>query len=145
MNSSNWLCNIDSMATICVCDPIGLWSPAVTAQGKRAVEVYKQVRHLIAGDYYPLFPQARSLETWDGWQYHHPVSGEGMAAVFRLRYCDQEVQTIRLQGLELDQAYRFVDPFGGEEFTADGRQLLEEGLKMSLPANGAELLRYSRV
>ena len=137
---SAWLSRFPAMFGLG--DPLPLWSPAVTDQAKRVIEVYKQIRHLNKGDFYPLLPQARSMETWDGWQYHQPETGEGVAVVFRLRYCDQETETIRLGGLEADVSYRFQDPFGDESFTMSGRELMTDGFSRALPANGAQLLHY---
>jgi len=137
---SSWLSRFPAMLGIG--DPIGLWSPAVLAQGKKVVEVYKSIRHLLKTDFYPLFPQAQSLETWDGWQFHDSSSEEGMLAVFRLRYCDQASSTIRLPPLRKDRTYEFSDPFTDKRFTRNGRELVQTGLQVTLPANGAQLLRY---
>src|SRR5439155_2997070 len=119
-------------------------SPATTAQGKRAIEVYKSIRQLLKGDFYSLFdPQPQSLETWDGWQYHDPESGEGFAVAFRLRYCEQPTATIRLQGLREGVFYRFEDPFSSQQFTVASQKLIKSGLTISLPKNGAKLLHYT--
>lgn len=138
---SAWLSHFAAM--LGVGDPIGLWSPATMAQGKRVIEVYKSIRHLLKGDFYPLFPQAQSLETWDGWQFHDPLTREGFAVIFRLRYCEQPTATIHLQGVPAAASYRFKDPFGGQQFTVAGQELVNRGLAVSLPKNGAQLWHYT--
>ena len=137
---SAWLSRFAAM--LGVGDPIGHWSPAVMKQGQEVVQVYKSIRHLLKEDFYPLFPQAQTLETWDGWQYHSPKTGEGFAVVFRLRYCDRPKETVWLKGLSETASYRFSDPFSGEGFTVEGGRLLKQGLDMRLPKNGARLLHY---
>ena len=131
-------------AMLGVGDPIGMWSPETAAQGKQVFEVYKSIRHLFRGDYYPLFePQPKTLETWDGWQIHDPDTGEGFAVAFRLRYCEEPTATIRLEGLTQSATYQFEDPFTGQQFTIAGQELVKSGLTVGLPKNGAQLLHYT--
>jgi hypothetical protein len=138
-----WLSRFAAMLGIG--DPIRVWSPRVTAQAKEAIQVYKSIRHLLKGDFYLLLPQSRSLENWTGWQFHNPLTGEGFAVLFRLRYCEMPTCSVPLRALQADVPYEFNDPFSGHKFTAQGRQLLEEGLTARLPKNGAQLLHYAPV
>ena len=120
------------------------WSRPALERVRRHVEVYKSVRRYLAEDFYPLFDQPRSLRAWDGWQYHDPESGDGFLLAFRLR-SDESERRPRLRGLVPAQRYRLTDPYSGEETTAQGAALLEEGLRFELEPDGSRLLRYQPV
>ncbi len=48
------------------------WPLAVRASVLRHVEVFKLLRRFLDEDFYLLASQARTLETWAGWQFHDP-------------------------------------------------------------------------
>ena len=117
------------------------WSPDLKARAKKHFDVYKSVRHLLAGDFYPLFPQPQSLREWDGWQFHDPATGEGFALAFRVQ-SDREEASPRLRGLDTGRTYSVVDPYIGTTSVVDGRSLIYEGLPFSLQKSGSRLLHY---
>ena len=60
---------------------------------KELVARYKQIRHLLLKDFYPLFMQ-NSLTEPDGWQFHDPETGEGIFCIFR---CESPESAIRVK------------------------------------------------
>ena len=117
------------------------WSDDLKDRARRHIEVYKSVRHLLAEDFYPLFPQPQSLRQWDGWQFHDPSTGEGFVLAFRVQ-SDQGRASPRLRGLDGGRTYAIEDPYSGAHSVLEGRVLLDEGLPFSLHVNGSQLIRY---
>ena len=64
---------------------------------KELVARYKQIRHLLLKDFYPLFMQ-NSLTEPDGWQFHDPETGEGIFCIFRCKSPESAVR-VRLHAL----------------------------------------------
>src|SRR2546423_3697613 len=61
----------------------GLVAGHRAAQGKRAIEVYKSIRHLLKGDFYSLFAaQLQSLDTWDGGSFTIREAGKDLRLCF---------------------------------------------------------------
>ena len=107
-------------ATFGLSDNLVQWSPGHRERARKHFAIYKQVRHLLWGDFYPLFPLPSSLDAWDGWQYHDPATGEGLLVVFRLR-ADDGVRRVVLRGLGDLQRYIFTDPYSAEQYAAPHR------------------------
>ena len=129
-------------ATFGLSDNLVQWSPGHRERARKHFAVYKQVRHLLWGDFYPLFPLPSSLDAWDGWQYHDPATGEGLLVVFRLR-ADDGARRVVLRGLGESQPYIFTDPYSAEQYAAHtGDELATQGLPIALPRNGSTLLTY---
>ena len=128
--------------TFGISDDVAAWPPALRARARRHIEVYKQLRSSLAGDFYPLFPLPLSLDAWDGWQFHDPESDQGFVAAFRLRSRDDE-RHLRLHGLDPARTYAVVDPYSGETVaTGDGTMLMGTGLPVSLPRDGSLIRTY---
>ena len=53
------------------------------ARGKKLLDRYLEVRHLLVGAWYPLLPYSRDRATWMAVQYHRPDLDEGMVLAFR--------------------------------------------------------------
>ena len=119
------------------------WSPEQRKRARRHLDVYKSIRRFLSKDYYPLFPQPRSLEEWDGWQFHDPEADEGFVLVFRVQ-SPRESASPRLCGLCTESEYVLTDPYAGEEETASGSALDNGGLHVALPLDGTRLLCYRR-
>ncbi len=117
------------------------WSPESRRRARQHLDAYKSIRRFLGADYYPLFPQPRSLEEWDGWQFHDLDGGEGFVLSFRAR-SPQEAANARFRGLDPRREYLLTDPYSGEEVVAAGRALEREGVVVSLPVDCTRLLRY---
>ena len=117
------------------------WSPEQVSRARKHLEVYKTIRSYLSQDYYHLFAPPRSLAEWDGWQFHDPETDEGFVLLFRVQAPQSEACPL-LHGLNPEEEYLFVDPYGGEEQTMPGSKLLDEGLPVELTPDGTRLLRY---
>jgi alpha-galactosidase len=118
------------------------WSPEEKQRAKRHIEVYKSIRHLLKGDFYPLFPQPQSIKEWDGWQFHDPKSGEGFLLAFRVD-STHHAENLRLKRLDPVRRYVLTDPYSGKTEVMAGRALMEAGLPVKLELRGTTLRKYS--
>jgi hypothetical protein len=126
-------------------EDLASWSDAELETARRHVAVYKSVRHLLNKDFYPLFPQPRDLDTWDGWQFDDPATGEGFLLAFRLSRAPDGSRRLRLRGLLPDARYTVSDPYdpqGNTTWTLRGRELMDDGFPASLEPDSSRLLRY---
>jgi len=117
------------------------WPAEQKQRARQHVDVYKTIRRFLGKDYYPLFKQPQSLEEWDGWQFHDPVADEGFVLLFRVR-SPQESASPQLRGLSAKVKYVLTDPYTGKEKSVAGSTLLSDGLPVTLPLEGTQLLRY---
>jgi len=100
------------------------------------------LRHLLDGDFYPLFPLPQSIRAWDGWQFHDPVSGEGFLVAFRVQ-APEEQQGLRLAAVDLARRYRLTDPYTEAQELHDGAALQAGRLTVALPHGGSWLRHYA--
>ena len=119
------------------------WPPAVRETVRRNVEVFKKLRRFLAEDFYLLTPQARTLETWTGWQFHDPKTQEGFVQAFRLRAREPTAE-FPLHGLDPAAAYQFTDPYTGQSLDALGPAVLGRGLKFHLSPMSSRVLIYEK-
>jgi alpha-galactosidase len=120
---------------------IEAWSPQEKEAAKRHIAVYKSIRHLLKGEFYPLFPQPQSTRAWDGWQFHDPKSGEGFALAFRAD-SPQATGSLRLSKLESGRRYLLQDPYNKREQTVIGRTLMETGIAVKVAPRSTTLWKY---
>ncbi len=68
---------------------------------RHAIEVYKQIRHLLNKQYNGLFKPCPSpaADQWDGWEYYDAETGEGVIMLFRLNQCESTSCVIEPVGL----------------------------------------------
>ena len=119
------------------------WPQSMKDQARRHYEVFKKIRRFLSEDYYPLQPQPRTMETWSGWQFHDPQTGEGFVQAFRLR-SPRETRKFILKGMDPRGRYQFTDPYGGNTFEVPGGKLVSEGLEFDLPQMSSRVLVYRR-
>lgn len=117
------------------------WSPEAKARVKRHIGIYKSVRHLLNADFYALFPQPRSQQDWDGWQFHDPDNGEGFIMSFRMQG-NESTRSPKLRGLAEETCYRLHDPYSGNEIKVSGASLQVQGITTTLDRNSANLWHY---
>ena len=107
------------------------------------VDQWRQVAPSMLADYYPLTPYNWRLHQWMAWQFHSPEKGEGMIQVFRRKNCGEVEQTYQLCGLDPEAEYIVTDFDVGEPKKMTGKELMEQGLKVTVEAvPGAGLLKY---
>lgn len=75
------------------------WKKSDIETARACMDLFKQLRPLMAEDFYLLLPQASAKDVWDAWQFH-TASGEGVVIAFRMEDCPQAEQTLQLKGLQ---------------------------------------------
>ncbi|MFO7973061.1 MAG: alpha-galactosidase [Candidatus Hydrogenedentota bacterium] len=119
---------------------------ALDAEAKEAIRktiaAYKNVRHFLNLDYYPLFPQTRQETDWVGWQFHDPEARAGYFITFRPEPSRYGTAQVRLRGLEPDATYRLRNLMSGEEQTATGVELAKT-FELKLAPGAAQVWEFS--
>lgn len=138
--------------------------------GKRYIQRYKEVRHLLVGAWYPLLPypidhaplpdRERELWLWgqgdsgrystvrDAWvgsQYHRPDLDEGMLLVFRRAQSPYKTVQVSLHGLTPDATYEIKFDSTGKKIKAKGSDLMQALDITIAEPRGSDLIQYSRV
>ena len=112
------------------------WWRARIAEFRRASPFYY-------GDYYPLTRDTASEAEWAAYQFHRPDLKAGIALAFRRRQSPYIAAKFKLRGLDPEKAYEFEDADTGERFTANGRELMDGGLRFGIDAiPGSQLFYY---
>lgn len=117
------------------------WDAPHIEAAKRHVEAYKQIRHLLMGKYCPLWEQPRAIDSWCGWQFHHPESNEGMFLLFRCLSPDDTVQ-VQPRWLQPATRYTVLDAYTGEQVLQADGATLSSGFTVTLEPRQSRLLRY---
>ncbi len=121
-------------------DDPALWAPTADM-----IRQYETFRHLFTADYYPLTPYSNGKDQWIAWEYHAPESGEGLVQAFRREECAAESARLKLFGLNAESVYTVTDLDTDTPLEHTGRNLMEQGLDVRIPAvPGAALLRLTR-
>ena len=107
----------------------------------QAISEYKEVRHLLNKDYYPLFPQTTDTTVWSGWEFYDPEAKEGYFTILRPVESSVESYALRLGGVELGEMYRVSRLDGSLSFDVAGSELLA-GWVISLQPGGSEVMRF---
>ena len=118
---------------------VASWSAELTSMAGKLVRTYKEIRHLLVQDFYPLLPHPASDSDWDGVQFVSYEKDEAVVLIFRMSGEEGQKQ-LRLRGLNPDTNYRVVDPVSDEkDQDVSGRELTEKGLNFTLVPNSAAL------
>ncbi len=96
------------------------------------LDEFLAVRHCFYGDYYPLTPYSLAPEAWIAWQFDRPDLGEGLVQAFRRPESDVLTVQHRLRGLVPDARYELSSVDLPETTTMTGRELMEEGLPVTI-------------
>jgi hypothetical protein len=76
------------------------------------------------------------------WQFNRPEKGDGMVQAFR-RARSTDSSTVRLRGLSEFSTYVVTSVDGGRDRILSGRQLMNEGLPITIAAQpGAAIYQY---
>ena len=94
----------------------------------------QQVRHLFAGDFYPLTDYSVSDGAWIAWQFHRPDLDEGIVQIFRRSATPLAEETFALEALDPNATYAVTnwDVVGGPTVLS-GYELRNPGLSFSFP------------
>jgi alpha-galactosidase len=115
------------------------------ARGKRLLDRYLQVRHLLVGAWYPLLPCSRDPKDWMGSQYHRPDLDEGMLLIFRHAESPYRSVDLTLRGLKAEIVYELASDSTGEKRRLRGDEMLKS-VTLTIPARQkSDLIVYRAV
>ena len=100
----------------------------------RTVQEFHEVRDYFSCDYYPIFAGARDHASWGGWQFNRPEHGDGILMAFRRDRSPFSSTRAVLGGLLPDRTYEFESRDGEPARRYTGRELMEQGLPLEIPA-----------
>ncbi len=112
---------------------------------RRITEECRAVGDYFYGDFYPLAPYSTANTVWAAWQFDRPELGTGMVQVFRRAESPYATAVFTLGGLKPDATYELtnLDRPGTVELT--GRQLMEDGLTVTIPVAPTALIYTYRI
>jgi hypothetical protein len=84
-------------------------------------------------------------DVWSAWQLHWSRSGKGMVQVFRRTESKQDSQRLKLQSLDPAAVYEVQNLDTKMTSRHGGRELIEQGLLVTLPKPGPTTIAYNRV
>ncbi len=141
-------------------EPYAFWSNAGQSTGfgidirlkdldydaiRRLIGQWRQIAPNYYGDFYPLTPWTRDDTVWMAWQFDRPEAGEGMVQVFRRHNSFYESARLRLFGLDARASYAVTNLDTGASERHSGRELLDDGLAVSMSAKpSVAVLTYRR-
>ena len=141
-------------------EPYAFWSNAGQSTGfgidvrlkdldyaaiRRLLSQWRQVAPDYYGDFYPLTPWTRDDTAWVAWQFDRPEAGRGMVQVFRRHNSFYESARFSLRGLDAGATYAVTNLDTGKQQTRSGRELLNDGLPVTLAQKpGIVILTYRR-
>jgi alpha-galactosidase len=102
------------------------------SRGKKLLDRYLEVRHLLVGAWYPLLPYSRDPGDWIGSQYHRGDRNEGMLLVFRHANSPYRSVDVPLRGLEPEATYTLSSDSSGSTWRARGEDLMRN-LQLTIP------------
>jgi alpha-galactosidase len=104
---------------------------------------YRKVADYFYGDYYPLTEYSRAQNVWMAWEFVRPERRDGMIQVFRRVDSPYETARLRMRGLNANARYALTDVDTGRTRVENGRDLTNDGLRMTMPvARTAALLTF---
>ena len=105
----------------------------------------RQVGPNYLGEFYPLTPYNLANDVWLAWQYDRPEAGSGVVQAFRRPENGEVTKTFKLRGLDPEAKYE-VENFDGAKETRTGRELLQDGLSVTLGEQpSAAVIAYKRL
>ncbi len=112
--------------------------------GKKILDLYLKVRHLLIGAWYPLLPYSRENTAWMASQYHRPDLQEGLILVFRHAESPYHTVDVQLRGLDPEAKYTLNYTCSGEKISILGADLMKSYLITLKDKHSSELIIYSK-
>lgn len=100
---------------------------------KMLCEEYKKVRPYYSEDFYPLTKFSEQLDTWCAYQFDRPEKNDGIIQVFRRDESSYETSVFNIFAIDETKKYIFTDADDNSQFMLLGKELKENGLKLTLP------------
>jgi alpha-galactosidase len=79
-------------------------------RARHLLDVYRRLRHLLVGAWYPLLPYSRDPQSWLAMQWHRSDLDEGLVLVFRRAQSPLTCAEFRLNGLRPGRKYTVAEP-----------------------------------
>ncbi len=95
-------------------------------------EEYLKVRPYFSCDFYPLTALVSGDDTWCTAQYNRPEKNDGIIQVFKRGKSSYKSAQYCLFGLDAEKIYEFSDADGEAAFELTGKELMCEGLKVTV-------------
>ena len=112
---------------------------------RRMVAAFREVQPYLLGDYYPLTLYSLQVNAWIAWQFDEPELEGGMVQAFRRDECPEASSTLKLGGLDPEASYAVKDLDTGKTRVIAGRELTEDGLRVTIAdRHGAALFVYRK-
>ncbi len=112
------------------------------ARGKKLLDRYLQVRHLLVGAWYPMLPYSRDSGEWIGSQFHRRDLDAGMLLVFRHAESPYRTVDVALRGVRPEATYELASDSTGRRWRATGEEL-SRSLMITIPEkHGSDLIVY---
>ena len=106
---------------------------------------FRRVQPYLLSDFYPLTPYSLEKNAWVAWQFDDPEQGGGVVQAFRRAECSDNKLTVTLRGLDPEATYCLEDLENGETRKLAGRELMEQGLEITLAEQpSAAVIVYRR-
>ncbi len=116
------------------------------AEAKRSIERYLEIQRYFYGDFYPLTDYAQTNDVWMAYQFDLPDAGEGLLVVLKRPLSEYTRAVFPLNALQPGSNYELRNLDTNEKGTLTGKELMEGGVAVRLPAQpDSALLRYHRM
>jgi alpha-galactosidase len=110
---------------------------------KESIRLYKEIRHILNEDYFPLTRQPRSPSDWDVVEFVTRSRSESLVFAFRYQGIENRMK-LKLKGLSPQDTYSVRDALTAEPMgRQSGQSLIEDGLDLELSADAACLLHLT--
>jgi len=110
---------------------------------RKLANQWRNIIQCYYGDFYPVLPYSLSDDNWIAWQFHRPDRNEGVVQAFRRPKSTETTKTLFLRGLDPASQYHLNNFDKDKPLTISGRELLEKGLPVDIPAKpGAVVIHY---
>ena len=114
-----------------------------SARGKKLLERYRQLRHLLVGAWYPITTSSQDKNLWIASQYHRADLGEGLVLAFRHAESPYPTLEISLRGLKSEATYEVtLDSAGQTRRGVKGSDLMKDYSVPIAQKRGSELIHY---
>ncbi len=99
----------------------------------RLVEEWRRISTYYYADFYTLTEWNNAPSLWRGYMYFDPARDAGFAQLFRPERSKEAVRRICFHGLVPTHNYHLFDTDGTVDAVCRGKELLTEGIDISLP------------
>ncbi len=131
----------------CASFAINYRDPQAVSSLRRHLDQYLPVRHLFTQDFYPLTAWTDDPNAWLAFQFHDPSDQTGIVQAFRSPAAAPEPLLLKLQGLDLREAYLVRDWSNPEHPTEMlGEDIAKVGVELKNSGDhGTVVLQYAPV